>query len=117
MIGDETLKKDWKQLCKKLSEQFQDGDPIEIDAVIYLVGIQELGRLHTKFKKHDKLDLMHIAVCCLLEPYGYYQFDKYDDQGWPHYILKESLPVLKPGEQQLLMKEALVHYFRQNDYI
>ncbi|MGD1947033.1 MAG: hypothetical protein ACFB0A_12425 [Croceivirga sp.] len=117
MARDELLKKRWGQLVEKLSIQFSDGDPLDLDGIIYLVGVQELGQLHRKFKKDEKVNLMHIAICRLLEPYGYYEFDRFDDAGWPHYIVKEHLPPLKSGEQSVLMKEALVNYFLEKEYI
>lgn len=117
MSRDEQLKERWGTLVAKLSDQFADGDMLELDAIIYLVGVQELGQYHKKYKKDDKLDLMHIAICRLLEPYGYYEFDFFDEQGWPHYIVKEELPPLKAGEQSVLMKEAIVDYFLEKEYI
>ena len=36
-----------------------------------------------------------------------------DKEGWPHYKVKEELPPLKAGEQSVLMKEAIVNYFRR----
>ncbi|MDG3583170.1 MULTISPECIES: hypothetical protein [Galbibacter] len=117
MARDEELKMKWDLLVTKLSSQFADGDTLELDAIIYLVGVQELGQLHRTFKKDEKLNLMHIAICRLLEPYGYYEFDFFDKDGWPHYKLKEQLPVLKSGEQSVLMKEALVQYFVENGFI
>ena len=95
MARDEELKKRWEEVVKKLSAQFADGDPLDLDGIIYLIGVQELGQLHRTFKKDEKLNLMHIAICRLLEPYGYYEFDYFDEQGWPHYTIKEALPNLK----------------------
>lgn len=117
MARDEQLKERWNQVQRKLSEQFADGDLMELDAIIYLIGVQELGQLHRRYKKDHKLDLMHIAICTLLEPYGYYEFDFYDEDGWPHFKIKEQLPSLKAGEQSVLMKEAIVHYFMEKEYI
>jgi len=117
MSRDEELKERWKLVVLKLSTQFADGDPLDLDSIIYLIGIQELGQLGRKFKKDHKLDLMHIAICRLLEPYGYYEFDYFDDDGWPHYIVKEELPCLKAGEQSVLMKEAIVTYFLDMKFI
>ena len=117
MVGDKDLKKNWELLLSKLSKQFADGDVLDIDTVVYLVGLQEVGVIHEKLSKQDKTDLMHVAVCRLLVPYGYYKFDFVDQDGWPHYNLQESLPLLKSGEQQLLIKEALVHYFLEQGYI
>ena len=117
MSRDEQLKERWDYLVQKLSAQFSDGDPLELDGIVYLVGVQELGNFHRKFKKDEKVNLMHIAICRLLEPYGYYDFDFFDDDGWPHYKIKEQLPPLKAGEQSVLMKEALVNYFMEKEYI
>ena len=117
MARDIRFKQRWELLVNKLSAKFSDGDPLELDGIIYLVGIQELGQVHRKFKKDEKVNLMHIAICRLLEPYGYYEFDFYDEEGWPHYKVKETLPSLKSGEQTVLMKEALVNYFLEREYI
>ncbi|MGY8915046.1 MAG: hypothetical protein ACKVJF_08180 [Flavobacteriales bacterium] len=117
MARDIELKERWDGLVTKLSSQFADGDPLELDAIIYLVGVQELGQLHREFKKDEKVNLMHIAICRLLEPYGYYEFEFFDEEGWPHYTIKEELPTLKSGEQSILMKEALVGYFVEKQYI
>ncbi|NND79562.1 MAG: hypothetical protein HKN53_06675 [Maribacter sp.] len=117
MSRDAQLKERWDLLVEKLSIQFADGDNLELDAIIYLVGIQELGQYTKTYKKDEKLNLMHIAICRLLEPYGYYEFDFFDEDGWPHYSIKEELPALKAGEQSVLMKEAIVGYFLEKEYI
>jgi hypothetical protein len=117
MARDEELKKRWNNLVELLSNQFADGDTLDLDSIIYLIGVQELGQLNRKFKKDDKVNLIHIAICRLLEPYGYYEFDFFDDDGWPHYKALESLPILKPGEQTVLMKEAVVGYFLEKEFI
>ncbi|NNF86082.1 MAG: hypothetical protein HKM26_05975 [Winogradskyella sp.] len=117
MSRDELLKERWQKVVDKLSAQFADGDALDLDAIIYLIGVQELGQLHTSYKKDQKLDLMHIAICKVLEPYGFYEFDYVDEDGWPHYKVKAQLPFLKAGEQSILMKEAIVNYFLETDYI
>ena len=66
MARDIRLKQRWELLVNKLSAKFSDGDPLELDGIIYLVGIQELGQVHRKFKKDEKVNLMHIAICRLL---------------------------------------------------
>lgn len=111
MQKDSLLKEKWNYLVEKLTNRFSDGEELNLDGIIYLVGVQELGQGKRKFKKDEKVNLMHIAICRLLEPYGYYEFDFFDDDGWPHYKTVENLPNLKPGEQTVLMKEAIVQYF------
>jgi len=39
MSRDIVLKERWEELVEKLSGQFADGDPLELDAIIYLVGV------------------------------------------------------------------------------
>lgn len=117
MARDEQLKERWESLAQKLSNQFADGDLLDVDGIIYLIGIQELGKFNKKFKKDEKVNIMHIAICRLLEPFGYYYFSHYDADGWPHYTIKDQLPHLKAGEQTVLMKEAIVQYFLENKYI
>ena len=111
-----SLKEKWDLLIIKLTDQFADGDELNIDGVIYLVGVQELGQGPRAFKKDEKMNLMHIAICKLLEPYGYYEFDYFDDDSWPHYKTITELPNLKPGEQTVLMKEAIIQYFETLSY-
>lgn len=113
----EQLKIDWNNLIKALSDRFAGGEEIDIDAVLFLIGVQEVGLGFKKYKKHEKLDLMHVAICKLLENYGYYAFLGIDEQGWPHYEATETLPFLKAGEQSILMKEAAVNYAKSNGWI
>jgi hypothetical protein len=117
MVRDELLKQRWEELVELISKRFADGERLDLDAIIYLIGLQEYGRFDKKFKKDDKLDLMHIAICRLLEPFGYYEFDYQDEEGWPHYKILEHLPPLKAGEQTVLMKEAIVQYFVEKEFI
>jgi hypothetical protein len=117
MSRDIQLKNRWEKVVEILSNQFADGDQLDLDAIIYLIGVQELGKFKRVFAKDEKVNLMHIAICRLLEPYGYYEFDFVDKEGWPHYKVKEELPNLKAGEQTILMKDAIVNYFVEKELI
>ena len=117
MARDEQLREQWEGLKTILSDKFSDGEDLDIDGIIYMIGVQELGQGYRKFKKDEKVNLMHIAICRLLEPLGYYEFDFFDADGWPHYKVKEELPFLKAGEQSILMKEAIVNYFMEKEVI
>lgn len=110
------LKDKWEYLVEELTQQFSEGDILNLDGIIYLIGVQELGQGKRQFKKDEKVNLMHIAICKLLEPYGYYEFDFFDKDGWPHYRILTDLPNLKPGEQTVLMKEAIIYYFDAVDF-
>jgi len=85
MESKKDLSKKWKNILNLLSNEFNKGDDLDIESVIYLIGVQEFGNPNIKFNKDQKIDLMHIAICRLLEPYGFYEFDYVDNDGWPHY--------------------------------
>ncbi|REE83439.1 hypothetical protein BX611_0730 [Lutibacter oceani] len=117
MSRDQKLKEDYDKILSILSTKFGEGEQLNLDAIIYLIGVQELGKGAIEFKKDDKVNLMHIAICRLLEPFGYYEFDFFDNDGWPHYKVLEALPPLKSGEQTVLIKEAIVLYFKAQELL
>lgn len=108
-MNDIDLEEEWKNLLNELAQKFGD---LDLQGVIFLIGVQELGKGYQKFKKDEKLEVMHIAICTLLEPYGHYEFIGRDADGWPHWKVNEKLPPLKPGQQNMLMKQAIVDYFK-----
>ncbi|MBA22237.1 MAG: hypothetical protein CMP52_02700 [Flavobacteriales bacterium] len=114
---NQELKERWETLISLLTERFSETETIDIEGILYLIGIQELGQIHKRFKKDDNVNIIHIGICSVLEPFGYYEFDYFDDEGWPHFKLVEELPTLKPGEQSVLMKDAVVHYFIEKGLI
>ena len=106
LFMDIELENKFKEVLKTLEVQF--GEDIDIQAVLFLIGVQELGKGPMKFSKNGKLDVMHIAICTLLAPYGYYEYEGLDKDGWPHWKVNEKLPSLKPGNQLQLMKHAVL---------
>ena len=101
----------WKKVETFFEENFDTEKNTPIETMLFLIGVQELGSGKQKYSKDDKVNLIHIAVCRLLEPFGYYKFSHYDDDGYPHFDETDQLPELKPNEQQLLMKKAIIQYF------
>lgn len=84
----------------------------DLQAVLFLIGIQELGLLQKDFTKEEKQDLIHIAVCKLLSFEGYYEFVGRDQDGWPHYHQTRPLPKHDVDDQEKLLKTCAVEYFR-----
>jgi hypothetical protein len=109
------IKSDWQLLQDQLKERF--GEEMEISDILFLIGVQELGMLTKKFKKDEKVNLIHIAICTLLEPYGYYTFEGRDADGWPHWKLNEELPPLESKQQNKLINEATIEYFKKTGFI
>ena len=112
-MTNENIQQDWKNTLLKLEGRF--GPELDVQGILFLIGVQELGKGKKKFSKDQKLEVMHIAICTLLMPYGYYEFAGNDEEGWPHFKPTAKLPHLKPMQQEQLMKEAIVEYFRDLD--
>ena len=100
-----------QKIVKQLSVKF--GEQIDLKGILFLIGVQELGKGFRVYNKQEKTELMHVAVCALLEGYGYYEFSGSDEDGWPHWKSTEKLPSLKPMEQERLIKQAIVLYFQK----
>jgi len=110
-----TAKEKWAAIENFFELNFTDGEKPDLDTILFLIGVQELGKGKRRFKKDDKVNLLHIAVCRVLEPFGYYRFDGLDKDGWPQFEFLEPLPDLKPNEQTLLMKNAVIQYFEDRE--
>lgn len=107
----------WQKVQEFFTKIFDTEKDAPVETYLFLIGLQELGSGQQKYTKDDKVNLIHIAVCRLLEPFGYYQFSHYDEDGYPHWEAVESLPELKANEQQLLMKKAIIQYFQDEELI
>lgn len=104
----------WQLLLKKLEVRF--GMPVDYAGILFLIGLQELGKPYKRYKKDEKLAIMHIAVCTLLEPYGIYKYEGRDADGWPHWTLVEELPPLSDAQQNKLITEAIIEYFEKQQF-
>ncbi len=107
----EEIKADWARLINTVERQF--GVEADLQGVLFIIGMQELGHGPRSFSKSEKQDLMHIATCRLLSYYGYYLLTGHDSDGWPHWELTEKLPPLSLKEQDLILKKSALRYFRE----
>ncbi|MEO6962083.1 MAG: hypothetical protein ABIY90_08955 [Puia sp.] len=111
MNGKEDIQLRWWALEAKLMERF--GKKPDMETILFLVGIQELGDVRDKFTKEQKQDLMHIAVCSLFAQSGFYELEKVDEEGWPHFRQIKALPEMNMIEQENFMKDHLLLYFEK----
>lgn len=103
----------WLALRHKLKEMFNREVLPDLNAILFLVGIQELGKVQEVYTKEEKQDLMHIAVCRLLSQEGYYQFVGFDADGWPHYERIKNHDTTGLKTQEAWMKRLLIRYFAE----
>lgn len=108
---DLDIERKWNAVLSQLSDQMGKR-PKDLNAVLFLIGIQELGKGAKNFNKEEKQDLMHIAICKLLSYSGFYMLEGLDEQGWPHWVLVKELPRFDLLEQEKLLKMHALEYFQ-----
>jgi hypothetical protein len=111
--AQDDLQTRWWNLEARLVERF--GKKPDMEAILFLIGIQEVGDIRQKFSKEQKQDLMHVAVCSLFRQSGYYDLEGVDEDGWPHFRQMKPLPVMELVEQENFLKDHVLLYFESQD--
>ena len=109
-MSEEEIENQWKLLHSDMSVRFGEG--MDMTGILFLIGVQELGKGNVTFSKQEKMDLIHIAICRILSPLGYYKMTGRDKDGWPHWELIAKLPNLSPEPQEIFLKGAIISYFK-----
>ncbi|MCI0750772.1 MAG: hypothetical protein L0Y35_02950 [Flammeovirgaceae bacterium] len=109
---DLQLERTWSALLLSL-ETLIGKKPKDLNGVLFLIGVQELGKGSHVFSKEEKQDLMHIGICKVLSLSGYYVLEGQDKEGWPHWKLVKKLPHFDLLEQEKLLKMHVVEYFEK----
>ena len=99
----------WYQVRNLVKERF--GQRPDINAMLFLIGMNEVGIIKETWEKEEKQDLMHVAVCTLFASEGYFKLIRRDEEGWPHYDAVQGIPPLNLKEQEELLKKKIVEYF------
>jgi hypothetical protein len=99
----------WAGLLEAMQERF--GRRPDLNALLLLIGVQELGQGVAEFTKEQKQDLMHIATCKLFSLSGHYELEHVDAEGWPHYRLLVPVPFANLKEQERMLKWHILEYF------
>jgi hypothetical protein len=110
MKKDLERERKWQSLLKKL-EKVIGKKPSDLKSVLFLIGVQELGKGIKAYSKEEKRDLIHIAICKVLSLSGFYELEGLDESGWPHWKLKKKLPHFDVLEQETLLKMHVIEYF------
>lgn len=107
---DLDLERSWASLNASL-ESLMGKKPKDLNGVLFLIGVQELGKGKRVFSKEEKQDLMHIGICKVLSLAGYYELEGLDQDGWPHWKVVKKLPHFDLLEQEKLLKLQVLEYF------
>ncbi len=114
MNVQDDLQTRWWNLEAKLVERF--GKKPDMEAILFLIGLQETGFYQDKITKEQKQDLMHVSVCTLLSQSGYYLLEGKDEDGWPHFKQLKEIPAYELIEQENFLKDHILLYFEKNEF-
>jgi hypothetical protein len=109
---DLELSRNWAALLKDLTTVIGK-KPKDLNGVLFLIGVHELGQGVKEFSKEQKQDLLHIAICKVLSLSNFYQLEGLDEHGWPHWKLVKPLPHFDLLEQEKLLKMHILEYFEK----
>ncbi len=109
---DLDLDRKWNSLLDDLNSIIGK-KPKDLNGVLFLIGVQELGKGNRNFSKEEKQDLMHTGICKVLSLAGYYELEGLDADGWPHWRLIRKLPHFDLLEQEKLLKIHVMEYFEK----
>lgn len=110
---------EWLKVRHIVKDAMSKTDLPDLRAVLFLIGIQELGRwdMSKNFSKEEKQDLLHVGVCTLLEEDGYFVFEGRDQDGWPHWKENKTFSVKGLDSQEKMLKIKIINYFRAMDLL
>ncbi|MDW7695343.1 hypothetical protein R9C00_27855 [Flammeovirgaceae bacterium SG7u.111] len=104
------LEQKWEVLQAKVSREMGVKTP-DLNAILFIIGVHELGKGPMTYTKEEKQDLLHIAICKVLSLSGYYELEGVDEEGWPHWKLVKKLPFFDLLSQEKLLKIHVIEYF------
>ena len=114
VVTKDDLQQRWWNLEAKLAERF--GKKPDMEAILFLIGLQETGFIKEKIAKEQKQDLMHVAICSLMAPSGFYERERVDEDGWPHFKQLKVMPDMNAFEQENFLKDHILLYFENHAF-
>ncbi len=105
---------EWLRVRHFVKRRFGKRKLPDMQTILFLVGLQELGQMREGFEKEEKQDLIQLGAMSVLATKGYYQKMTRDPEGWPVYNIVTAPPKMELTDQTVLLKECVVRYFLDN---
>jgi hypothetical protein len=112
-LEDWQIEFEWLRIRHFVKDSFKKDVLPDLNAVLLIIGIQEIGRWQKAYTKEEKQDLMHIAICTLLSFEGFYDFKGRDQDGWPHFELLKPIDLKGETNQEKLLIKGVIKYFKE----
>ena len=101
----------WNDLCKTLNELF--GIEVDINGVLFLVGIRERGLTLQPFTKEEKITLINLGSCTLYQEMGLVKRSGTDPDGWPLFHQNALAPVITEERKLKTLQDCAIRYFQK----
>jgi len=83
-----------------------------VTTALFIIGLQEIGMVLDDLSKEEKQDVIHVAVCALMEMEGFYTRTGVDKDGWPHFEATEKIDEIDIDNQENFIKTLIIKYFK-----
>lgn len=103
------MNNEWDEFLLRASNHFKVMANLEF--LLFIIGIQELGQGYKQYSKQEKMDLIALAQCKLMSMNGYAKEKGCDAEGWPVYQSITEIEELAPSKKEQLIKKAIIEYF------
>jgi len=103
----------WLRIRHFVKERFNQKDLPKLETVLFIIGLQELGKIPQDMTLEKKLDITTLGMCAVLSLGGYCQKDGSDDDGWPVWRQIKPFAPANEGERQDLLKRYIIEYFEK----
>jgi hypothetical protein len=113
-MDKEKIEADFRVLQTRLKEQFKHQPGL--DAVLFIIGMNAIGKGNIPYDREEKMNLLHVAHCTVFALSGYYELERVDEDGWPHFKSLKQYPAMELMEQELFLKEHILKYFESIAY-
>lgn len=101
----------WEELCAHLGRQFNI--EVDLNGVLFLVGIRERGLTFQQFSKEEKMNLINLGSCTLYQEMGLVQMTGTDEEGWPVFRQKTLAPSIPEERKNKVLQDCAVRYFKR----
>ncbi len=101
----------WQELCERLGKQFEL--EVDLNGVLFLVGIRERGLVLQPFSKEEKMSLIRLGSCTLYQEMGLTEKTGTDEEGWPVFRQKSVAPVIPEERKIKILQECALRYFEK----
>lgn len=100
----------WLKVKHYIRDTFKNSSMPDLESILFLIGVQEHGKVKKTFSKDKKMKLMHNGAACLLSQKGYFKLDGRDGKGWQIWSEDKKMD-LEEKEKNALLKEMIISYF------